>query len=274
MRKSFAVVLAGAALCAFSASGVYAQNPPKQSDTKVVVSDTSLTTAVKARLAKDKTAKTTDIDVKTDDGVVTITGAVPTTADKTRIGQLVKNTTGVKRVDNELKVGAATGTSGKSDETKIVIKDDAPKIKVKDTTPDVKVKVKDNTPDVKVKDTTPDVKIKDDGPTVKIKDDTTPAVKKGSKAVASGAKKAAGAVKDAAKKTADVTTDASVTTAVKTRLLKDEVATSTDIDVSTDDGVVTIKGTVPTNADKLRIGKLVGDTAGVKRVVNELKIAS
>ncbi|HWK12510.1 MAG TPA: hypothetical protein VNR64_20775, partial [Vicinamibacterales bacterium] len=39
MLKRLTVVLGGAAICAFTASGVYAQDPPKQSDTKVVVQD-------------------------------------------------------------------------------------------------------------------------------------------------------------------------------------------------------------------------------------------
>lgn len=252
MLKSFKVVLIGSAICALGAAGTYALDTPTAAVREAPamghaaqdVSDASITAAVKTRLMKDKVARGTDIDVTTDDGVVTVTGAVPTAADKTRIGRLVRDTTGVKSVENKLSVGA-TGTSGKSDDTKIVIKDDAPKIKVKN-----------------------------DKDSVTIKDDTTPAVKKGANAVAEGSKKAAKAVKGAAKKTADVTTDASVATAVKTRLMKDEVARGTAIDVKADDGVVTISGTVPTEADKLRIGKLVGDTSGVKRVVNELKVGS
>ena len=175
---------------------------------------------------KDKAARGSDIDVNAEHGVVTITGAVPRAADKARIGRLVLNTKGVKHVDNELSVsGVSTGTSGKSDDTKIVIKDD-----------------------------------------------TTPAVKKGTNTVVKGSKKAANTVKGAAEKTADATADASVVTAVKTRLMKDEVARSTSIDVDADDGVVTIRGTVPTQADKDRIGKLVADTTGVKTVKNELKV--
>jgi osmotically-inducible protein OsmY len=250
MLKSFKVVLAGAAICTIGAAGVYAQDtskpasqaPATTTDAGQKVSDASITTAVKTRLMKDKVARGSDIDVKTDEGVVKISGAVPTAADKVRIGRLVRNTTGVKSVENELTL-SATGTSGKSDDTKIVIKDDGPKVKVK--------KDKDS---------------------VTIKDDTTPAIKKGADAVAEGSKKAAKAVKGAAEKTADVTTDASVTTAVKTRLMKDDVARATAIDVKTDDGVVTIGGTVPTEADRIRIGKLVEDTTGVKHVVNELKI--
>ena len=66
------------------------------------ITDASITTAVKTHLMKDTVARGTSIDVTTKDGVVTITGAVPTAADKARIGQLVEHTTGVKSVNNNL----------------------------------------------------------------------------------------------------------------------------------------------------------------------------
>lgn len=86
--------------------------------------------------------------------------------------------------------------------------------------------------------------------TVVIKDDATPKIKKGAKVVA----------------------DVSINTAVKTRLMKDKVARGTSIDVDTKDGVVTIAGAVPAEADKLRIGRLVEKTTGVKSVVNNLTV--
>jgi hyperosmotically inducible protein len=86
--------------------------------------------------------------------------------------------------------------------------------------------------------------------TIVVKDDATPKIKKGAKIV----------------------TDASITTAVKTRLMKDKVARGTSIDVDTKDGIVTISGTVPAEADKLRIGKLVEKTTGVKGVANNLSV--
>ena len=98
-----------------------AENAAKK--TGDAVTDTSITTAVKTRLMKDKVARGTSIDVDTTDGVVTIAGSVPTEADKARIRKLVENTTGVKSVTDDLTVGKSEGTSG-HDETKIVIKDD------------------------------------------------------------------------------------------------------------------------------------------------------
>ena len=223
MLQRISVVLPGLLLCsAIAAAPAYAQDKPEQEGTKIVikddttpkvkkgakaVSDTSITTAVKTRLMGDKAARATSVDVETKDAVVTITGSVPTEADKTRIGRLVAHTTGVKSVVNNLTTGAATtgtaGTDEKSGETKIVIKDD-----------------------------------------------TTPAVKKG----------------------AGVVSDASITTAVKTRLMTDEAARATSIDVDTKDGVVTISGAVQTGADKTRIADLVAHTTGVKRVVNNLTV--
>ena len=95
-------------------------------------------------------------------------------------------------------------------------------------------------------------KEKPDETKIVIKDDATPKVKKAGRAV----------------------TDASITTAVKTRLMKDKVARATSIDAETKDGVVTISGTVPTEADKVRIGNLVRHTTGVKAVVNNFTVSA
>jgi len=85
-------------------------------------------------------------------------------------------------------------------------------------------------------------------------------------------KQVADKTEKAAKKTGKVITDASITTEVKTRLMKDKVARAASIDVDTKDGVVTIAGSVPTETDKARIGRLVEKTTGVKSVTNNLTI--
>ena len=97
--------------------------------------------------------------------------------------------------------------------------------------------------------------------TVVIKDD-----------VSEKSKQAADKTEKAAKKTGEVVTDATITTEVKTRLMKDKVARAMSIDVDTKDGVVTIAGAVPTEADKARIARLVGKTTGVKSVTNNLTV--
>ena len=90
----------------------------------------------------------------------------------------------------------------------------------------------------------------DDTTKIVIKDDTTPMVKKGARVV----------------------TDASITSAVKTRLMADDLARALKIDVDTKDGVVTITGNVGTPSDKAKIGNIVAHTTGVKSVVNNLTV--
>ena len=70
----------------------------------------------------------------------------------------------------------------------------------------------------------------------------------------------------------DATVDAAITTKVKTKFLADPDVKGLAIDVDTKDGVVTIAGSVPAAADKVRIGHLVEKTTGVKSVVNDLTV--
>jgi hyperosmotically inducible periplasmic protein len=226
MLKRFTVVVSGALLCAGVTTGAaLAQEKPEQDKTKIVikddttpkvkkgaqvVTDASVTAAVESRLVTDKVGRTTAIEVHTKDRVVTISGNVPTEADKARIGRLVARTTGVKSVENNLTVtGAAEGTSGAASQDK-----------------------------------------PDDQTKIVIKDDTTPMVKKGARVVG----------------------DASITSAVKTRLMADDIGRGMKIDVDTKDGVVTITGTVRSEAEKARLGDIVARTTGVKSVVNNLVV--
>jgi len=122
MLKNFVVVAGGAILWAgLGAGAAYAQEKPQgqegtttiviKDDTTPklkkgarVVTDASLTAEVKSRLMTDKVARHASIDVDTKDGVVTLTGSVPTQADRTKIGDIVAHTTGVKNVVNNLTV--------------------------------------------------------------------------------------------------------------------------------------------------------------------------
>jgi hyperosmotically inducible protein len=68
------------------------------------VTDATITTDVKARLMKDKVARGASIDVDTKDGVVKVSGSVPSGSDVVRIGRLVETTKGVKSVVNDVTV--------------------------------------------------------------------------------------------------------------------------------------------------------------------------
>ena len=69
------------------------------------VSDASLTTKIKAKMALDDSIDAVAIDVDTDGTVVTLKGTVRSEAERSRAVQLARETEGVARVVDQLRVG-------------------------------------------------------------------------------------------------------------------------------------------------------------------------
>jgi hyperosmotically inducible protein len=69
------------------------------------VDDAAITAEVKAKLATDGDINPFNIDVDTNEGVVTLQGRVEKEAARTKAEQLARETNGVRRVINLVKVG-------------------------------------------------------------------------------------------------------------------------------------------------------------------------
>jgi len=69
------------------------------------VDDAAITAAVKAKLAADGDINPFNIDVDTNEGVVTLQGRVEKEAARTKAEELARETDGVRRVINLVKVG-------------------------------------------------------------------------------------------------------------------------------------------------------------------------
>ena len=67
-------------------------------------------------------------------------------------------------------------------------------------------------------------------------------------------------------------TDAKITTVITTRYLFDSEVGGTDIDVDTDNGVVTLKGTVESDAEKQLAMEIAKNAEDVREVVDELTV--
>jgi len=78
-------------------------------------SDVGITTSVKSRLAADDTVKAYQINVDTKEGVVTLTGEVPSQAAKETAVQIARSTDGVASVVDNLTVAAAEADRGLGD---------------------------------------------------------------------------------------------------------------------------------------------------------------
>lgn len=78
--------------------------------------------------------------------------------------------------------------------------------------------------------------------------------------------------RDAEADVGDLTANAVLTSKVKTQLLADRTISGLKIDVDSRAGVVTLTGTVASEAEKTRALRIARETEGVKSVVDELKI--
>lgn len=77
---------------------------------------------------------------------------------------------------------------------------------------------------------------------------------------------------DTADRAGDAAANAALTSKVKTKFLADTAISGLRIDVDSNNGVVTLTGTVPTAAEKDRALKVARETDGVKSVVDRLKV--
>jgi hyperosmotically inducible periplasmic protein len=87
-----------------------------------------------------------------------------------------------------------------------------------------------------------------------------------------GLEKAGEKTKEGVEKAGDETTDAWILGAVKTRFAAEDLLKGSDINVDSDNQVVTLKGTVPSEAARAKAMTIAKNTKGVHRVVDRLLI--
>lgn len=78
----------------------------------------------------------------------------------------------------------------------------------------------------------------------------------------------------AADKTGNALSDAAITSEVKTKFLAEPGVSGLNIDVDTNNGVVTLSGNVKSKAEAAKAMTIARNSKGVKRVVNKLKVAA
>jgi osmotically-inducible protein OsmY len=222
-----------------------------QTPTAAKVDDSAIKSRVEARLKSADSLKNDHIVVAVDNGVVTLSGTVHSEAQSLRARELAK-VEGVTNVENKLDVDSATADAAKGAATK---------------TKDATVKGAEKTKDATVKGAE---KTKD--ATVKAAEKTKDATVKGAEKTKETAGTAGSKTKDVAGTTGETITDAWITTEIKTDFINEDTLKGSDINVDTDNHVVTLKGTVATPAGKARAEQIAKTTKGVKSVVNTLTV--
>jgi osmotically-inducible protein OsmY len=184
--------------------------------------DKTIDDQVEARIKNDASLKKHTIVVTVDDGVVTLTGTVPTQGESAKAARLA-NIAGVTRVNNNL----------------IVTKD--AKDEVKGTAGRAAEKTKDG------------------------------AVKVGEK-TKEGAEKVGEKTKEGLSKTGEQITDAWITSRVHSKFVGEDLLKDSDINVDTNNHVVTLRGTVMSAAAKARAISEAKEVEGVRSVVDHLTV--
>ena len=222
-----------------------------QTHSAAKVDDSAIKSRVEAKLKSADSLKNDHIVVSVDNGVVTLSGTVHSEAQSLRARELAK-VEGVTNVENKLDVDSASADAAKGTATK---------------TKDATVKGAEKTKDATVKGAE------------KTKDATVKGAEKTKDATVHGAEKTKGTAGTAGSKTKDVASDtgeaindAWITTKIKTEFVNEDTLKGSDINVDTDNHVVTLKGTVATPAGKARAEEIAKTTKGVARVVNTLTV--
>ncbi len=198
--------------------------------------DGALKSRIESRLKGSATLKDSDIDVAVDHGVVTLSGTVHSEAQSLRARSLAK-VTGVTDVTNKLTVDSKT-------------------TRAMDKAGDKTDRAMD-----KAGDKTDHAMDKADHAMDKAGDKTAGAARK------TDAKASAGGLD------ANIT-DAWITTKIKTSFLNEDPLKGSDINVDTNNHVVTLKGTVASAAGRTRAVSLAKQIKGVTRVVDNLTVAA
>lgn len=208
------------------------------------VDDGALKSRIEARLKSSATLKDTDIDVDVDNGVVTLSGTVHSQAQSLRARNLAK-IAGVSNVENKLTVDSKTARTAEKAGDKMERAGE----KAADKADRAGDKIAEKSR--------------------KAADKTEGAMHKSS----DKAEKAATSGKDDKVDVDEAITDAWITTKVKAGFLNEDALKGSDINVDTNNHVVTLKGTVASAAGRARAIELAKQTKGVTRVVDSLTIA-
>jgi hyperosmotically inducible periplasmic protein len=197
------------------------------------VDDGALKTRIESRIKSSATLKDADIDVAVENGVVTLTGTVHSEAQNLRAASLAK-VTGVTNVENKLKVDSASARAIDKAEDKTE--------KAGDKTESAMHKAGEKTADA-------------------------------ARATGTAGKKAGVKTKDAAVDVGEDITDGWITTKLKTDFVNEDLLKGSAINADTNNHIVTLKGTVASEAGRDRAVQIAKTTKGVSRVIDQLTIA-
>ncbi|HXG67393.1 MAG TPA: BON domain-containing protein [Blastocatellia bacterium] len=235
-------------------------------------SDDAVTTGkVKAALGLSKRVSAFDIGVDTRDGVVTLTGQVASEDIKSLAGEIARDTEGVKEVNNQIAVNPGAQPSPES-------------VRVEDL--EIRAAILaafQRSPELSGKNI--DVKVENRLVTLSGSVET-PAQRNGAEQAARAISGVAGVTNELAVTNPQAQTEPPAATAppvdlnaelakkVQFELFLTEAFNVSTMTIRAEDGTIILSGSVRSRAEQLLAERVAQGTPGVKKVVNELRVAA
>jgi hyperosmotically inducible protein len=232
------------------------------SSTGEKITDAWILTKVKAQFVGEDALEHSDINVDVRNNVVILKGTVASQAGKARAAEIARATEGVVRVQNDLTIGAAKNATSASD--------------MKDATHDARKSTKQAAREANddVKDTAREAKHDAKDAAHEAKHDTKDAAHEAKHDAKDTASTAGRETSEATGTAGQAVNDGWITTKVKSSFVGVDALDGSDIDVDTNGHVVTLRGTVPSEAARARAISLAKQVDGVRSVKDDLKIGA
>jgi hyperosmotically inducible periplasmic protein len=224
------------------------------SSTGEKITDAWILTKVKAQFVGQDALEGSDINVDVREHVVYLKGTVASDAGKARAAEIARKTDGVTRVVNNLRIGPKDEAADRDHTGDAATAGRDAGRDTKDAAHTAKEKTKET-----AREATDDVK--------ESAHDTKEAAKESARDANRETHEATGTAGEAV-------SDGWITTKVKSSFVGVDALDGSDIDVDTNDHVVTLRGTVPSAAARAKAVSLAKQVDGVNSVKDELTIGA
>ena len=226
---------------------------------------------VKTALGLSKRLAPFDIGVSTSDGVVTLTGQVPSEDIKSLAGEIARDTAGVKEVKNEIAVDPAAQPSSES----VHIEDLEIRIAILEALAHSR-ELGGKSIDVKVENRSVTLSGSVETPTQRNGAEQIARAVDGVASVTNNlvVTNPLAATEPPAATAPPADSNADLAKRVEFELYRTNAFNTQTIQVRANDGAVTLVGTVRSRAEQLLAERVAQGVSGVKKVTNELKVAA
>jgi len=233
--------------------------------------DADTSRKVKTALGLSKRLSGFDINVNTSDGVATLTGQVPAEEIKSLAGEIARDTAGVKDVNNEITVDPAAQPSSE-------------RVHIEDL--EIRAAILEGLAHSKeLGGKNIDVKVENRSVTLQGSVET-PTQRNGAEQIARAADGVSGVTNNLAVTNPEaaneppasaatpVDTNADLAKRVEFELFRTNAFNTSTMHIKAEEGVVSLSGTVRSRAEQLLAEQVAQTVSGVKKVTNDLKIAT